>query len=71
MERVENSARLMDVYSSMLFDMPRGSRFGWDILLDITGLRESYEEKNSTLTETAVIRFLLADANNMSAAGWL
>ena len=67
MERVENSARLMDVYSSMLFDMPHGSRFGWDILLDITGLRESYEEKNSTLTETAVIRFLLADANNSSS----
>lgn len=67
MERVENSARLMDVYSSMLFDMPRGSSISWDILLDIAGARQSFSEKNSAVTETSVVRYLLADANNPSS----
>ncbi len=40
MERAESSARLLDVYSSMLFDIPRGSNINWGLLLDITG---SYE----------------------------
>lgn len=67
MERVENSARLMDVYSAMLLDMPRDSNISWDILLDITGTREAFVEKNSAITETAVVRYLLADSSNYSS----
>lgn len=64
MERVENSARLMDVYSNMLLDMPRGSNISWDILLDIAGMHEQYAEKNTSINEVNVVRFLLADTHN-------
>jgi len=64
MERVENSARLMDVYSNMLLDMPRGSNISWDILLDIAGMHELYAEKNTSINEVNVVRFLLADTHN-------
>src|SRR5690606_36041328 len=37
LERVENAARLINVYSQMLFDLPTGSHLGWGILIDITG----------------------------------
>jgi uncharacterized alpha-E superfamily protein len=67
MERVENSARLMDVYSSMLLDMPRDSNISWDILLDISGSREAFNEKNSAVSEINVVRHLLADPNNPSS----
>lgn len=67
MERVENSARLMDVYSAMLLDMPRGSSITWGIMLDITGLREAFDEKGAAPTEINVVRFLLAEANNPSS----
>jgi len=67
MERVENSARLMDVYTAMLLDMPRDSSISWDILLDITGTKEAFQEKNSTQTEATIVRFLLADASNYSS----
>ncbi|GEM_PF-52129 len=66
-ERVENSARLMDVYSSMLFDLPRDSNIGWGILLDITGSNETYNEKYNAVTETNVVRYLLADQDNPSS----
>lgn len=67
MERVENSARLIDVYSAMLFDMPRGSSIGWNILLDITGSNKQFNEKYNAVTEQSVIRFLLADPNYPSS----
>lgn len=67
MERVENSARLMDVYSSMLFDLPRDSNIGWGILLDITGSNEKYDEKYNAITEPNVVRYLLADSENTSS----
>jgi uncharacterized alpha-E superfamily protein len=67
MERVENSARLIDVYSSMLFDLPRDSNIGWGILLDITGSNESFDEKNAAVTETSVVKFLLSDTSNPSS----
>ncbi|MDG2176909.1 MAG: alpha-E domain-containing protein, partial [Gammaproteobacteria bacterium] len=67
MERVENSARLMDVYSSMLFDLPRGSNISWDLLLDITGSNEKFAASNASTAEISVFRFLLADLNNSSS----
>jgi len=67
MERVENSARLMDVYSSMLFDLPRGSNISWDLLLDITGSNKKFAASHSTVSEISVFRFLLADLNNSSS----
>ncbi len=67
MERVENSARLMDVYSAMLFDLPRGSYIGWEILLDISGANEQYQINHSSISETSVVKFLLADTNNSNS----
>ena len=67
MERVENTARLIDVYSSMLFDMPKNSSIGWDVLLDITGSNKAFNEKNTAVTEASVVRFLLSDSSNPSS----
>jgi uncharacterized alpha-E superfamily protein len=67
MERVENSARLMDVYSSMLLDLPRGSNISWDLLLDITGSTEKFAASHSTVSETLVVRYLLAELDNSSS----
>lgn len=64
LERVENTARLVNVYSSMLLDLPRGSHIGWGILIDITGCFEDYELQYETVEEKQVVRFLLADTRN-------
>lgn len=64
MERVENSARLMDVYSSMLFDLPHIPDIGWGVLLDITGTHADYVKNNGDINEIPVLKYLVADANN-------
>ena len=65
LERIENSARLMDVYSSMLFDLPGTTDIGWGILLDITGERENYAAKEGRIDELPVLKYLIADQSNI------
>lgn len=67
LERVENTARLVNVYSSMMFDLPRGSHIGWGILVDITGCYEDYEKQYESVEEKQVVRFLLADTRNSAS----
>ncbi len=64
LERVENTARLVNVYSSMLLDLPSGSPIGWDLLVDITGCSEGYAKLHQSVEEKQVMRFLLADGKN-------
>jgi uncharacterized alpha-E superfamily protein len=64
LERVENTARLINVYSAMLLDLPSGSHIGWGILIDITGSNEDFDKLNLPLEEKQVVKFLLADQKN-------
>jgi uncharacterized alpha-E superfamily protein len=61
LERVENTARLVNVYSNMLLDLPSGSHIDWTLLLDITGCRSSYNALYPAVEERQVLRFLLAE----------
>jgi uncharacterized alpha-E superfamily protein len=67
LERVENTARLIDVYSSMLLDLPKGTNIGWGTLIDIVGCNDEYETGRELLEEKPVVRFLLADMRNGSS----
>ncbi|HTQ98995.1 MAG TPA: alpha-E domain-containing protein, partial [Candidatus Acidoferrum sp.] len=65
LERVENTARLVNSYSAMLFDLPSGSHIGWSLLIDITGCHEDYDKVyGGVVEEKQVVRFLLADGKN-------
>jgi uncharacterized alpha-E superfamily protein len=66
-ERVENTARLLNVYSAMLFDLPRGTPLGWGTLIDIMGVNEEFIKKSDNFDERAVIRFLVSDPANHSS----
>jgi uncharacterized alpha-E superfamily protein len=67
LERVENTARLIDVYSSMLLDLPKGTNIGWGTLIDIVGCNDEYETVRESFEEKPVVRFLLADVRNGSS----
>lgn len=67
LERAENTARLINVYSTLLLDLPRGSKIGWQTLVEIAGCKEEYDEKHKSTEERDVIRFLLADSKNSAA----
>lgn len=64
LERTENTARLVNVYMNLLFDLPMGVEIGWRNLLNICGAEEAFFQRFETPSEQNTVRFLLADAGN-------
>jgi uncharacterized alpha-E superfamily protein len=63
-ERAENTARLMNVNSHLLLDLPRHMRPGWDPIIDILGSRELFLTLNDGSEERQVLRFIINDLKN-------
>lgn len=66
-ERAENTARLVNVNTLMLLDLPRGVPLGWEALIDMTGASEAFAEHYKEPLERNVVRFLLTDQRNPGA----
>lgn len=64
MERMESAARLINVNSSLLLDLPKGVNVGWGSLIDIMGCNKEFEEKKLKEEELTVVRFLMGDLKN-------
>jgi len=60
-ERVENIARIINVNSNLLFDLPHGTRLGWRTLIEVFDNEENFLEKHNDFDERSVMRYLLAD----------
>lgn len=67
MERGENVARLVNVNSNLLLDLPRGTRLGWGALIDISGTGEYFNRDTDLADERTVVRFMLMDKDNPSS----
>jgi uncharacterized alpha-E superfamily protein len=66
-ERAENSARLINVYSNVLLDLPKGAKLGWGSLIAISGTEEFFGKSIASASEKDVLQFLIADRNNPSS----
>ncbi|MCA1799443.1 MAG: alpha-E domain-containing protein [Xanthomonadaceae bacterium] len=64
LERAEDLARLINVNSNLVLDLPHRFDFGWEPLIEITGDRERFDELYEELDERSVVRFLVADRRN-------
>lgn len=67
MERIENTAHLINVNSELLLDLPKMNKVIWGGLIDITGTNQGFYEKYTNADERNVIRYMLADAKNSSS----
>jgi len=67
LERVENTARLVRVYDSLLFDLPRTVNFGWYNLIAINSAQQEFEERYKIQDERNVVKFLIGDESNYSS----
>jgi uncharacterized alpha-E superfamily protein len=63
-ERAENTARLINVYSNLILDLPKGLTLGWDAIIRILGCEDTYNERHEEVTERRVVNFLISDNNN-------
>lgn len=60
-ERVENTARLVNVYGNVLLDLPRPAKLVWESLLAINGDSERFLERYKRTEERNVVKFYLTD----------
>jgi uncharacterized alpha-E superfamily protein len=63
-ERAENTARLINVNTHLMLDLPRTAQPGWEPIIDIMGTREYYFSIHDDIDERSVLRYLIADVNN-------
>jgi uncharacterized alpha-E superfamily protein len=66
LERAENTARLLNVFSTLLLDLPPATKLGWRSLVQITGTEEAFDATNKQATERNVMSFLLVENNGFS-----
>jgi uncharacterized alpha-E superfamily protein len=64
LQRAENTARLINVNSLLLLDLPRGVRLGWEPLIQIVGAGATFYDLYEAPSEEHVTRFLAVDERN-------
>ena len=70
-ERAENTARLLNVFSMLLLDLPPHIKPSWSTLTEITGNHALFQSAFKRPTERNVMRFLLAQDNGVSLLNML
>ena len=63
-ERAENTARLVNVNTHLLLDLPKRIRLGWEPIIDITSNRDEFYDLYEQADERNVIRFMVMDTKN-------
>jgi len=64
LERAENTARLVNVNSHLLLDLPARIKLGWEPIVDILSFRDLFYQKYEVADEKNVVRFMVADLDN-------
>lgn len=67
LERAENTARLVKVYSYMMLDLPNGVGLNWRQLVDVSGAHEDFDRNYRTSGERNVIKFMLSDTDTQGS----
>jgi uncharacterized alpha-E superfamily protein len=63
LERAENTARLVKVFSAMMLDLPNGVGLNWRQLVDVSGAHEYFDRNYRSSGERNVIKYMLSDTN--------
>lgn len=64
LQRVESSARLVNVYTHLLMDLPKDINISWFNLVTLNSGEEEYEARYKIRDERNVVKFTLADDTN-------
>jgi len=67
LERAESTARLVNVNTNLLIDLPKRLPLAWSHLIVITGSQKLFSEHYDTPDERSVARFLINDQRNSSS----
>lgn len=60
-ERAENTARLINLNTHLLLDLPKRVPLGWEPIVDITSCRDDFYSLYEEADERSVVRFMVTD----------
>lgn len=66
-ERAECTARLINVNTFLLLDLPKGVMPEWEPLIYIMGAEQEFEEQYADYSERSVVKYLMGDHSNASS----
>ena len=67
LERAEDMARTVNTYTHFIMDLPRGTEFDWNVLIEITENAESSRYFNHNAKEQSVLRYIISSPKNPSS----
>jgi uncharacterized alpha-E superfamily protein len=67
LERAENTARLILVRHNAVLDLPKEVQPGWDLLLQVLGVEQSFAELSGAPTEKNIVSFVFGERDNPSS----
>jgi uncharacterized alpha-E superfamily protein len=63
-ERAENTARLINVNTNLMLDLPKLAKPGWEPIIEILGANEHFHATHEDVEERSVLRYLISETNN-------
>lgn len=67
LERAENTARIINVNSNLMLDLPKSISLGWEPIVDILSYRDLFYSNHKEAVERNVINFMVADQKNQGS----
>ena len=67
LERAENTARIINVNSNLMLDLPKSISLGWEPIVDILSYRDLFYSNHKEAVERNVINFMVADKKNQGS----
>lgn len=67
LERAENTARILNVYTNLLLDLPSEAGVSWQHMVHTAGCAEAFEKVRHWPMERSAIRFMTANLDNPSS----
>ena len=63
-ERAENTARLINVTTNLILDLPKSANVGWEPIIEILGSEALFHQHYDEVNEKNILKFMIADQNN-------
>ena len=64
LERTEGTARIINAYSQLVLDVPKGSEIGWETLIGTIDAEEAFGKRYRNINEHNVLKFMISDTDN-------
>ena len=64
LQRVENTARFICIYDTLLFDLPRHVKLSWYNLIIINSLEDDFVQRYAVADERNIVKFMVGEETN-------